>query len=143
MLRGRALPVGSTGRVLLLLSGGIDSPVAGYPAQKRTAVEAVYSPPPYVSEASRAKVIALARRLALATGRPHTLHIVPFTAVQEAIRDAAGAGSVLLYRRFMYRIAAALAKPPPAAGPLHGREPGPGRQPDPRTCAWSIRCPMP
>ncbi|MEZ4471696.1 MAG: hypothetical protein R3F60_13010 [bacterium] len=106
------LPVGSTGRVLLLLSGGIDSPVAGYLAQKRgCAVEAVYfHSPPYVSEASRDKVIALARRLAPRQGGL-TLHIVPFTAVQEAIRDAGGGRlSVLLYRRFMYRIAAALAK---------------------------------
>ncbi|MCB9547898.1 MAG: tRNA 4-thiouridine(8) synthase ThiI [Myxococcales bacterium] len=105
------LPVGSTGRVLLLLSGGIDSPVAGYLAQKRGCdVEAIYfHSAPHVSEASRDKVVALARKLAPRQGGL-TLHVVPFTRIQETIRDAGGSRlSVLLYRRFMYRIAAALA----------------------------------
>lgn len=105
------LPVGSTGRVLLLLSGGIDSPVAGYLAQKRgCALDAVYfHSPPFISEASREKVEALARRLAPRQGGLR-LHVVPFTDIQTAIRQRCEPRhTVLLYRRFMYRIAAALA----------------------------------
>lgn len=106
------LPVGSAGRVMLLLSGGLDSPVAGYHAQRRGCeLEAVYfHSPPFISEASKDKVIALARILAPRQGQLR-FSVVPFTKVQLAIRDAAGGRfTVLLYRRFMYRIAAQLAR---------------------------------
>ncbi len=105
------LPVGTTGRVLLLLSGGIDSPVAGYLAQKRgCALDAVYfHSPPFIGEASREKVEDLARTLAPRQGGL-LLHVVPFTAVQTEIRKRCDPRlTVLLYRRFMYRIAGALA----------------------------------
>ena len=105
------LPVGCTGRVMLMLSGGIDSPVAGYLAQKRgCSVDAVYfHSPPFISEASRDKVETLARTLAPRQSGLK-LHIAHFTEIQKAIRaDCDGRLTVLLYRRFMYRIAAALA----------------------------------
>ncbi|MCA9541869.1 MAG: tRNA 4-thiouridine(8) synthase ThiI [Myxococcales bacterium] len=105
------LPIGTAGRVLLLLSGGIDSPVAGYLAQKRGCeLEAIYfHSPPFVSEATRDKVEALAARLAPRQGGLR-LHIVPFAAVQTAIRAHCDPRlTVLLYRRFMYRIATEMA----------------------------------
>ncbi len=105
------LPVGCSGRVMLLLSGGIDSPVAGYLAQKRgCSLEAVYfHSPPFIGEPSRDKVITLARALAPRQGKLR-LHVAHFTEIQKAIRaDCEGRLTVLLYRRFMYRIAASLA----------------------------------
>lgn len=106
------LPIGTVGRVMLMLSGGLDSPVAGYHAQRRGCeLDAVYfHSPPFISEASKDKVIALARLLAPRQGRLR-LNVVPFTDIQLAIRDASGGRfTVLLYRRFMYRIAARLAR---------------------------------
>jgi len=105
------LPVGCAGRVLLLLSGGIDSPVAGYLAQKRGCeLDAVYfHSPPFIGESSREKVEALARRLAPRQGGLR-LHVAHFTHVQKAIKaECEPKLTVLLYRRFMYRIAAELA----------------------------------
>ena len=106
------LPIGTVGRVMLMLSGGLDSPVAGYHAQRRGCeLDAVYfHSPPFISEASKDKVIALAKLLAPRQERLR-LHVVPFTDIQLAIRDADGGRfTVLLYRRFMYRLAARLAK---------------------------------
>lgn len=101
------LPVGTAGHALLLLSGGIDSPVAGYLAQKRGCrLEAVYfHSPPYVGEGTKEKVLGLARRLA--RRQAHLIvHVVPFTAVQLAIREMCDPRLlVVLYRRMMYRIA--------------------------------------
>lgn len=105
------LPVGSAGRALLLLSGGLDSPVAGYRAQRRGCeLEAIYfHSPPFIGEASKEKVVALAKALAPRQGGLR-LHVVPFTDIQLAIRDASGGKlTVILYRRFMYRVAARLA----------------------------------
>ena len=101
------LPVGISGKVLLLLSGGIDSPVAGYLAQKRGClVDAIYfHSPPFISEASRDKVEALAKKLARRQSKLR-LTVVPFTEIQKAIKKNCNANyTVLLYRRFMYRIA--------------------------------------
>jgi len=105
------LPVGSSGRALLLLSGGIDSPVAGWLAAKRgLAVDAVYfHSPPYVGEKSKDKVVALARALARwqAVG---SVTVVGFTETQKRLRDAGPAElAVVLYRRMMMRIADAVA----------------------------------
>jgi thiamine biosynthesis protein ThiI len=105
------LPVGTGGRVLLLLSGGIDSPVAGHLIQKRGVVlDAVYFDAfPYTGPGARQKAVELARRLAEAQG-PLRLHVVPFAAVQELLRDHVPADHlVLLYRRAMIRIAERLA----------------------------------
>lgn len=106
------LPVGTAGRTLLLLSGGLDSPVAGYLAQKRGCeLEAVYfHSPPFIAEAAREKVTALARILGTRQGGL-ALHVVHFTEIQEAIHTSCDPKlTVILYRRFMYRIADALAE---------------------------------
>jgi thiamine biosynthesis protein ThiI len=106
------LPVGSAGRVTLLLSGGIDSPVAGYLAMRRGCLlDAVhFEAAPYTSEASRAKVETLAGMLA-AYEPGLRLHVVPFGAIQADLRDGApGRLLVVLYRRMMVRIATALAR---------------------------------
>jgi thiamine biosynthesis protein ThiI len=105
------LPVGTAGRVLLLLSGGIDSPVAGHLCQKRGAVlDAVYFDAfPYTGPGAREKAVELARVLARAQDRL-TLHVVPFARLQERLRDGAPADHlVLLYRRMMVRLADRLA----------------------------------
>ncbi len=105
------LPVGASGRALLLLSGGIDSPVAGWLAAKRgLALDAVYfHSPPYVGEKSRDKVLSLARKLARWQAM-RSVTVVPFTDVQKRLRQAGpGELAVVLYRRMMMRIADAVA----------------------------------
>jgi thiamine biosynthesis protein ThiI len=105
------LPVGSSGRAMVLLSGGIDSPVAAWMMAKRgCALDAVYFHSyPYTSDAARDKVLALGRRVAYYHG-PFTVHTVPFTPIQEYLRDRIpGEYLVLAYRRSMMRIATALA----------------------------------
>jgi thiamine biosynthesis protein ThiI len=101
------LPVGVSGRALLLLSGGIDSPVAGWLAAKRgLALDAIYfHSPPFIGEKSKDKVLALGRILAK-WGALRSVTVVPFTEIQKKLRDG-GAGdlSVVLYRRMMMRIA--------------------------------------
>ena len=80
------LPVGSSGKAMLMLSGGIDSPVAGYLAMKRgLEIEAVhFFSPPFTSERSKQKVIDLAEKLSKVGGYIN-LHIVPFTEIQQVI----------------------------------------------------------
>ncbi|MGX6443051.1 tRNA uracil 4-sulfurtransferase ThiI [Neobacillus sp. K501] len=106
ILGAGGLPVGSSGRAMLMLSGGIDSPVAGYLTMKRgVELEAVhFFSPPYTSERSKEKVIDLAKKLAEIFGSMK-LHIVPFTSVQEAIREQVPENySMTTTRRFMLRI---------------------------------------
>jgi tRNA uracil 4-sulfurtransferase len=101
------LPVGVSGRGLLLLSGGIDSPVAGWLASKRgMALDAIYfHSPPFIGEKAKDKVLTLARLLAR-WGALRSVTVVPFTDAQKQLRDAgAGELSVVLYRRMMMRIA--------------------------------------
>jgi tRNA uracil 4-sulfurtransferase len=105
------LPVGASGRALLLLSGGIDSPVAGWLAAKRgLALDAVYfHSPPFVGEKSRDKVLTLARKLARWQAL-RSVTVVPFTETQQRLRDAGpGELAVVLYRRMMMRVADAVA----------------------------------
>jgi thiamine biosynthesis protein ThiI len=81
------MPVGSNGRAALLISGGIDSPVAGYMMSKR-GVELCavhFASPPYTSERAREKVMELLRIVSQYSGRIST-YIVPFTQIQEQIR---------------------------------------------------------
>jgi len=120
------LPVGASGRALLLLSGGIDSPVAGWLAAKRgLALDAVYfHSPPYVGEKSRDKVLALAGKLARWQALRSVI-IVPFTDVQKRLRDAGPAElAVVLYRRMMMRIADAIADRLDATGLVTGENLG-------------------
>jgi thiamine biosynthesis protein ThiI len=81
------LPVGTGGKAMLMLSGGIDSPVAGYLAMKRgLEIEAVhFYSPPFTSERSKQKVIDLAQKLTKYSGKVK-VHVVPFTAIQQAIQ---------------------------------------------------------
>ncbi|PKM62333.1 MAG: tRNA 4-thiouridine(8) synthase ThiI [Firmicutes bacterium HGW-Firmicutes-21] len=105
------MPVGSNGNALLLLSGGIDSPVAGYMAAKRgVALDAVYfESPPYTSEAAREKVISLARKLSEYSGRIY-LHCVSVTEIQQTMTGLCEIRLfTLLLRRFMVRIAERIA----------------------------------
>ncbi|MGP1909079.1 tRNA uracil 4-sulfurtransferase ThiI [Metabacillus sp. JX24] len=101
------LPAGASGKAVLMLSGGIDSPVAGYFAMKRgIELEAVhFFSPPYTSERAKQKVIDLARRLTVFGGRIR-LHIVPFTEIQEAIQKQVPESYVMTStRRMMLQIA--------------------------------------
>jgi thiamine biosynthesis protein ThiI len=108
------LPVGVSGRVELLLSGGIDSPVAGWLMLKRGCeLGATYFHAfPYTGDKAKEKVIALARHLAGWQQAPVPLSVVHFTETQKALRDATGDGrlAVVLYRRMMMRIAERLAR---------------------------------
>lgn len=105
------MPVGTNGRAALLLSGGIDSPVAGYMMSKR-GLELVgihFFSYPYTSERAKEKVLELGRRLTDYCGRMPVL-IVPFTKIQEEIRDKCHEELfTLIMRRFMMRIAERLA----------------------------------
>lgn len=107
----RGLPVGTSGKAMLLLSGGIDSPVAGYMmAGRGLELSCVYfHSHPYTSERARDKVVELARILTGFCGRT-TLHIVDFTDIQLAIRDAVPEDMMtLIVRRMMMKIAEAIA----------------------------------
>lgn len=104
-------PVGVAGKGLLMLSGGIDSPVAGYLALKRgVRIEAIYfESPPHTSEAAKNKVITLAKKLSEYSGYVK-LHVVNFTAIQEAIlRNCPREYLVTIMRRMMYRISERIA----------------------------------
>jgi len=101
------MPIGSAGRGLLLLSGGIDSPVAGFMMAKRgVKIEALHFESfPYTSERAREKVIDLAKKMSLYCGEIH-MHIVSVTKIQEAINASCEEDYfTLLLRRFMMRIA--------------------------------------
>jgi thiamine biosynthesis protein ThiI len=105
------MPVGTNGRAAMLLSGGIDSPVAGYMMSKRglELVAIHFFSYPYTSERAKEKVIELAEIMTAYTGRMPLL-VVPFTKIQEAIRDNCHEELfTLIMRRFMMRIAEKLA----------------------------------
>jgi tRNA uracil 4-sulfurtransferase len=107
----RGLPVGSGGKGLLLLSGGIDSPVAGYMMARRgLALEACYFHAyPYTSQEAQDKVVSLAKVIATYTGRL-VLWTVPFTEAQLKIKkDARQDLTTLMMRMGMMRVAHALA----------------------------------
>lgn len=102
------LPIGSGGKALLMLSGGIDSPVAGYLTMKRgLEIEAVhFFSPPFTSERSKEKVVDLTKKLAEIYGSSIKLHIVPFTDIQQAVREQIPENySMTSTRRMMLRIA--------------------------------------
>ena len=105
-------PVGVAGKGLLMLSGGIDSPVAGFLALKRGVnVEGIYfESPPHTSIEAKNKVITLANILNEYSGKIK-LHIVPFTQIQEAIfKNCPDTYMITIMRRMMYRIAAKYAE---------------------------------
>ena len=106
------LPIGMGGRAVSLLSGGIDSPVSSWMMARRgVELEMVhFVSPPYTSQQAQDKVLELARLLTAWTGRL-LVHIVPFTEIQEEIRrNCPEEYFTLIMRRFMMRIAEAIAR---------------------------------
>ena len=106
------MPMGTGGRAALLLSGGIDSPVAGYQLMKRgVKICAIhFQSPPYTGELAKDKVLQLARELA-AYGGSLRVYLVPFTKVQLEIHEKCPDGlGTLITRRFMMRIAEKIAR---------------------------------
>ena len=104
-------PVGTLGKGLLMLSGGIDSPVAGYLAVKRgVKLEAIYfESPPHTSEDAKEKVLKLAKKLAI-YNLDIKVHVINFTNIQETIyKTAPHEYLITLMRRMMYRISEKIA----------------------------------
>ena len=105
------LPIGMGGHAVSLLSGGIDSPVSSYMIAKRgVQLELLhFASPPYPSEQAREKVLQLAQELTVWCGRL-TVHVVPFTEIQEEIRRKCPEDHfTLIMRRFMMRLGDRLA----------------------------------
>jgi thiamine biosynthesis protein ThiI len=101
------LPVDTAGKALLLLSGGIDSPVAAWLAAKRgLSLEGLYfHSPPFIGEKSKDKVVTLAKTLARWQAMK-AVHVVSFTEAQKILRESGPAEmAVVLYRRMMMRVA--------------------------------------
>lgn len=105
------LPIGTSGKATVLLSGGIDSPVAAFMMAKRgVSIEAVYfDSPPYTSDRAKQKVIDLAERLSMFTGN-FKLHIVPFTEAQLKIYESVPPEKMtILLKRAMLKVAEKIA----------------------------------
>lgn len=106
------MPVGTNGKAMLLLSGGIDSPVAGYMIAKRgVRLDATYfHAPPYTSERAKEKVVELARLVARYSG-PINLHVINFTDIQMAIYENCPHDELtIIMRRYMMEMAENIAK---------------------------------
>ncbi len=120
------MPVGTAGKAMLLLSGGIDSPVAGYMIAKRgVRIDAVYfHAPPYTSERAKQKVIDLAKAVSKYAGEIH-LHVINFTDIQMYIYDKCPHDELtIIMRRYMMRIAEYLAKENGCLGLITGESIG-------------------
>lgn len=120
------MPVGTNGRAMLLLSGGIDSPVAGWMVAKRgVQIEATYfHAPPYTSERAKQKVVDLAKLVAKYAG-PIKLHIVNFTDIQLYIYDQCPHEELtIIMRRYMMKIAERIARESNALGLITGESIG-------------------
>mgnify|MGYP001465120801 CR=1 FL=1 len=120
------MPVGTNGKAMLLLSGGIDSPVAGYMVSKRgVALEATYfHAPPYTSERAKQKVVDLAKLVSKYSG-PIKLNIVNFTDVQLYIYEKCPHDELtIIMRRYMMRIAEHFAKESGCLGLITGESIG-------------------
>ncbi len=126
-IKGRGgMPTGTGGRATLLLSGGIDSPVAGYMIAKRgVELDAVnFFSYPYTSDRAKEKVIELARLLSEYTSKIN-LYIVPFTEIQLQIRDNCPEEHLtLIMRRFMMKISEIVAKKHKSAALITGESVG-------------------
>ena len=120
------MPVGTAGKAMLLLSGGIDSPVAGYMIAKRgVELEAVYfHTPPYTSERAKQKVVDLAEKVAAYAGNIK-LNVVNFTDIQMYIYEQCPHEQLtIIMKRVMYKIAEKLAKQNGALGLVTGESIG-------------------
>ncbi|WP_071432358.1 tRNA uracil 4-sulfurtransferase ThiI [Angelakisella massiliensis] len=116
------MPVGTSGKAAMLLSGGIDSPVAGYMMAKRglELIAIHFASPPYTSDRARQKVISLGEKLLPYTGKIR-LFVVPFTEIQEQLRQRGPEDYfTLLMRRAMMRVAEAIAKREECGGLITG-----------------------
>ncbi len=119
-------PVGTLGKGILMLSGGIDSPVAGFLAMKRgIRLEAIYfDAPPHTSENAKNKVLELAEKLSLYSGYLK-VHIIKFTEIEEAIyKKCPKEYMITIMRRQMYRIAEKIAKKNNAKAIINGESVG-------------------
>ena len=127
VLRGPGgMPVGTAGKAMLLLSGGIDSPVAGYMISKRgVTIDATYfHAPPYTSERAKEKVVDLAKIISRYTGKI-CLHVVNFTDIQMAIYEKCPHEELtIIMRRYMMRIAEHFAKEKECYGMITGESIG-------------------
>lgn len=120
------MPVGTAGKAMLLLSGGIDSPVAGYMVAKRgVQIEATYfHAPPYTSERAKQKVVDLAKLVAKYSG-PIMLNVVNFTDIQLAIYEKCPHDELtIIMRRYMMKIAEALGEESKCMGLVTGESIG-------------------
>ena len=120
------MPVGTNGKAMLLLSGGIDSPVAGWMIAKRgVKIDAVYfHAPPYTSERAKQKVVDLAKLVARYSG-PIALHVVNFTDIQLYIYEKCPHEELtIIMRRYMMRIAEKIAEDTGCIGLITGESIG-------------------
>lgn len=120
------MPLGTNGRSMLLLSGGIDSPVAGYMVSKRGVyIDATYfHAPPYTSERAKQKVVDLAKKVAAYTG-PIRLHVINFTDIQMYIYDQCPHDELtIIMRRYMMKIAEHFAEESKCLGLITGESIG-------------------
>lgn len=120
------MPVGTGGKAMLLLSGGIDSPVAGYMIAKRgVKIDAVYfHAPPYTSERAKQKVVDLAKLMSKYTG-PIYLHVINFTDLQLYIHEKCPHEELtIIMRRYMMRIAEHIARETECLGLITGESIG-------------------
>ena len=120
------MPVGTGGKAMLLLSGGIDSPVAGYMIAKRgVKIDAVYfHAPPYTSDRAKQKVVDLAKIVSAYAG-PVWLHVINFTDIQLYIYDKCPHEELtIIMRRYMMRIAERIAKETGCLGLITGESIG-------------------
>lgn len=120
------MPIGTAGKAMLLLSGGIDSPVAGYMVAKRgVQLEATYfHAPPYTSERAKQKVVDLAKLVSKYAG-PITLNVVNFTDIQLAIYEKCPHDELtIIMRRYMMRIAEELGRQSGCIGLVTGESIG-------------------
>lgn len=120
------MPIGTGGKAMLLLSGGIDSPVAGYMISKRgVKLEATYfHAPPYTSERAKQKVVELAKYVSVYAG-PMRLHVINFTDIQLAIYEKCPHDELtIIMRRYMMRIAEQIARETGCLGLVTGESIG-------------------
>lgn len=120
------MPIGTNGKAMLLLSGGIDSPVAGYMIAKRgVKIDAVYfHAPPYTSERAKQKVVDLAKLVARYSG-PINLHVVNFTEIQLYIYEKCPHDELtIIMRRYMMKIAETIGKNTGCLGLITGESIG-------------------
>ena len=140
------MPVGTNGKSMLLLSGGIDSPVAGYMVAKRgVKIDAVYfHAPPYTSERAKQKVVDLAEKVSRYTG-PIYLYVVNFTDIQLYIYEKCPHDELtIIMRRYMMRIAERIAEKTGCLGLSTGESIGPvASQTVPSLAATNEVCTMP